>query len=89
MKLDDQTQQKQSSHAVDALNSITLDGQRVTTTTQVLGLLHGNNDITDLLRRVAKLVEEDEQRLVSGRPSLIDLRLAYPTTGRDVIMGSM
>jgi len=44
-KMEQQTDQGQASGAMDAISSITLDGQRITTTTQLLALLHGSGDI--------------------------------------------
>jgi len=41
------------------------------------------------VEQAAELMEEDMKRIESGEPSLIDLNLAAPTTGLDVIMGTI
>jgi len=39
------------------------------------------------MREVAEMME-DKKRMENGQPSLLDLNLVDPTTGRDVVMGS-
>jgi len=77
-----------ASEAEKKLGHITARSQSIAFTAQLLTLLSDTGNIVDRLKRVAELMEEDEQRMEDGQPPLIDLNLADPTTGRDVIMGS-
>jgi len=77
-----------ASEAEKKLGHITARSQSIAFTAQLLTLLSDTGNIVDRLKRVAELMEEDEQRMEDGQPPLIDLNLVDPTTGRDVIMGS-
>jgi len=68
--------------------------QKIAFTTQLLATLSdayvgkSSNELMNRVRRVVELMEEDQKRMEEdGQPSLIDLNLADPTTGRDIPMG--